>query len=906
MAQIPNSTALGQPEVGIGRAPAQFNQVRVDTQTATDGGGRQLEQIGSALGNASRAVGEFGAAVEKHANEADDYEAKKRFVQFDLDQEKRLDDARHNYDVPEAKDFTKSYMNDYHAGARELFASLPDSQKAKYDYLLVQRGAQYEKKAYDHELVERDRFHREDIDLTTQNLRNETIAKPESYKDNLARGISLIDSSRLSIEEKHKTKKAFAQSVEEDAIRGRISRGDDFEAIAKDVERVPKGGGYVKTNATGLRTDESGLELIRQNEGFTGIAQPDTSKGHSVGYGTFGVKPGSRMTREEAETAMRREVGEVEAAMADKIKVPLTQGQHNALVDLFYNVSRDKNDRLDTVADLINTGKADQVPGFIMQFKRDADGRPLRALEARRRKEVALWNEDGPIVGLVPDKVRVSQLGPIGAPDSVAPQGLVEPGNIDLGNRPQVKNPDGSISTVRSISIDEDGKQVLLPTVSGDGTILSDKEAADLYKKTGKHLGKFENVFDANAFAKDLHEQQSQLVDADITDAPYKYLRPEQRRTLAHLAREAARSTILDDVTNDVEQIRRTGQASPGKDGKLSLDRAKGILTDRQYTKVKDAWKEADLEHQTIAPLANMSEDDALHHIGSMLPDDGDSDYAIKVKVAKKASDKLDAALKLRKKDPALAVNSSPEVREAFDLIARSRTAVNAVDGGTVDAAGLLPPAKAHETLIEARIAAQRRLGLSDSEISPITRKQAVELLLMPDPKLMNESDLPKKLKEARDRAEAMYGPKYSKLVFESAVKTIATNQKVRDVAAPIISRMINGEPVTEADYAASDALNRASYADALFAPQYASDVGRGSMMTPLQTDVFKRQSPDEPGGWFGGSKPTRDGAFNTAKPASASKPPPEAIDYLKKNPSIFSQFDAKYGPGSAAAALKR
>lgn len=110
-----------------------------------------------------------------------------------------------------------------------------------------------------------------------------------------------------------------------------------------------------------------------------------------------------------------------------------------------------------------------------------------------------------------------------------------EPGNIDLAKRPVIKNPDGSISTVRSMSFGENGREVLVPTVAADGSrILSDDEAVDQYHKTGQHLGKFSSIDKANAYAQQLHEDQQK-----------QYVKP-QRPPLSGFVEPAEQPGVID------------------------------------------------------------------------------------------------------------------------------------------------------------------------------------------------------------------------------------------------------------------------------------------------------------------------------------------------------------------------
>jgi hypothetical protein len=93
--------------------------------------------------------------------------------------------------------------------------------------------------------------------------------------------------------------------------------------------------------------------------------------------------------------------------------------------------------------------------------------------------------------------------------------GQIEKGNINLKDRPKVRNADGSISTVRSVSFETNGSVVLVPTViknpDGTGKIVSNRAAWNHYRRTGEHLGKFSNQQAANRYAESLHVQQERM-----------------------------------------------------------------------------------------------------------------------------------------------------------------------------------------------------------------------------------------------------------------------------------------------------------------------------------------------------------------------------------------------------------
>jgi len=161
---------------------------------------------------------------------------------------------------------------------------------------------------------------------------------------------------------------------------------------------------------------------------------------------------------------------------------------------------------------------------------------------------------------------------------SVWPAGMIEQGNIDLTNRPVVRNADGTVSTVRSISVEIDGQEVLIPTVSDEGRILSDEEAVQQYRRTGKHLGKFSSVKAANRHARRIHQEQERLVTAKggaRSGDPYvggkttgvRFSWPDGKRVAVSLSFDDARPSQVDVGVPLLDEygVRATFYVSPSR-----------------------------------------------------------------------------------------------------------------------------------------------------------------------------------------------------------------------------------------------------------------------------------------------------------------------------------------------------
>jgi lysozyme len=91
-----------------------------------------------------------------------------------------------------------------------------------------------------------------------------------------------------------------------------------------------------------MKTSAKGIDLIKEHEGIRLVAYPDPASGGkpwTVGYGsTHGVRPGMRITQQQAEDMLRNDLVAFEDVINAHVKVTLTQNQFDALMSFIYNI----------------------------------------------------------------------------------------------------------------------------------------------------------------------------------------------------------------------------------------------------------------------------------------------------------------------------------------------------------------------------------------------------------------------------------------------------------------------------------------------------------------------------------------------------------------------------------------
>lgn len=212
-----------------------------------------------------------------------------------------------------------------------------------------------------------------------------------------------------------------------------------------------------------MRLSNKGLDLIKAQEGYLTEQEDGSCRAYlcpagkwTCGWGcTEGVTSNTHWTRDEATAALAREMSKHEANVLKLAKVPLTQGQFDALVSLCYNIGPGALGK-STLLKRLNGGDAARAATHFADFKyarargaaaklyKVPDGTPvvMAGLVKRRAKEAELFLSDTP------------------TPDAGMPQ-AVEPETTKL-------------------RVGEALAKVGLPVAAGGGTVATVPAAPDL------------------------------------------------------------------------------------------------------------------------------------------------------------------------------------------------------------------------------------------------------------------------------------------------------------------------------------------------------------------------------------------------------------------------------------------
>ncbi len=146
------------------------------------------------------------------------------------------------------------------------------------------------------------------------------------------------------------------------------------------------------------RINDAALGLIARFEGCRLEAYRDAVGVWTIGYGHTSragppqVRPGMRITKEEARAILRRDVERFAREVARVLGADaemLTPNQFGALVSFAYNVGIG-NLKRSSVLKAVREGRHDDVPRLLLRWTK-AGGRRLRGLVRRRRAEGRLW-----------------------------------------------------------------------------------------------------------------------------------------------------------------------------------------------------------------------------------------------------------------------------------------------------------------------------------------------------------------------------------------------------------------------------------------------------------------------------------------------------------------------------------
>lgn len=358
-------------------------------------GARAIQAGGEAMGRAAqeqaRALGGFGNQLSKTgleisaaADEVDDFETRKRLMDFKLSTEMELEDLKREMPVGGAG-YTESWLETYKSRAADFVgkddANIPASQRAKIGLALKAHEVALAERAQREQNAERDRYTIDGLETTVTAHRSRVEADPTKLGEVQGEVGKLIDLSPLTPAQRHVYARKVREGLSEAAALSYADRATTAQGL-EDARSIlaphapDKGGGTLPGGY---------VEEIKRSEGFTPKASWDYRQ-HSNGYGTRARFPGEVIDKAEAERRLDDELGKA-AAIVDKFKPDLDPGTRAALISLTFNAGGSWTNA--GLGAAIEAGDLPKARELLKQYNK-AGGETLPGLVSRRNRE-ASW-----------------------------------------------------------------------------------------------------------------------------------------------------------------------------------------------------------------------------------------------------------------------------------------------------------------------------------------------------------------------------------------------------------------------------------------------------------------------------------------------------------------------------------
>lgn len=482
---------------------------RIDTYTAQRGlnpGSTPTVQLNNPVaeevGRLGGAVQDLSATLIQRAEQREDFKVDNDYRNFQLGLQADLENQSQTME-PGGFGFHDKFLTETFKPKRDEFlAKVPERLKPKFETLLSDESGsdttEWSNKAALSERDESYRWQKEQITLTHDQIANAASLEPDRLNEYLTEGQKLIDSSTLPTPEKASMTQQWRKLAQVAVLNELLTTDPQgvYRKLGMDARKLSPQTQFDLLSKAVQWQESADNPNAKSSKGAVGLMQvmPATAReiAAEIGDENFpsGAVPDSVVGRYLSNPFINKTYGEHYLKKQLKAYAGSRDPIETALVA--YNAGPSVADKW------IESGYDDRVlPKETRDYKAEIMGQLAAPVVKGNPASVEFIYQGKPTSG---DRFMVGN-----------PSGLTAQGNIDLLNRPQVKNSDGSISTVRSMSFEEDGVEILVPTVSLDGKRLSDEQAIAQYQKTGQFLGKFSNAASATAYAQSLHEQQAAL-----------------------------------------------------------------------------------------------------------------------------------------------------------------------------------------------------------------------------------------------------------------------------------------------------------------------------------------------------------------------------------------------------------